>query len=190
MTAVADASLDKRRRSRDRRRPSPPTHRHVPGASVDPLFRARAAGVRSVRACPARPDHRPAFPGRLAGAPGVRPRLLLEYRLEPGDGKIRRRGDDLRHAVHRPHRHHRRIADVVRHRFLPHRDRAAQIAPADRHGDPASRGGALHHLRHVGLLRRRAADRHLPPAAADRSIRACPPPRASCSRGRRSARAC
>ena len=84
----------------DRRR-----HAGIDAASPSPLAAAGATAPaprrpdlprprcwrRPLRARPARPDHRLAVPSAACRPSSIRPRLLLDCRLEPGDRDLRRR---------------------------------------------------------------------------------------------------
>lgn len=75
---------------------------------------------------------------------------------EPGRGRLRRAGADLRHPGHLADRAGACRAGELRHRHLPHRDRAHLDARPGERRHRTARGHPIDHLRQGGAVRVRA----------------------------------
>ncbi len=86
--------------------------------------------------------------------------------MGPGQGKLRRAGDDLRHADDVDHRAADRGAGELRHRAVPDRALTPVAQAAAGHRDRTAGRGAVDRLRHVGPAGVRPHPGHLRPGAA------------------------
>ena len=107
--------------------------------------------------------------GAVAGQ--IRLRLPLLLVLEPGEGRLRRRQQHLRHPGLDRHLHGHCRPLEPGHRPLPGGAGAAAGQPRGRRGDRAAGRHPQHHLRHVGALRLRPLHGRLRAACAGQNRR-------------------